>query len=89
MVTGGVHSPDIEFEKNHTNARNATESGASHPISAAGMDENHTIMMVKLNTTKFQQIDKSQFTKAPEFAQISGYINTPNNNPITLSSLKG
>jgi thiol-disulfide isomerase/thioredoxin len=53
------------------------------------MDENHTIMVVKLNTTKFQQIDKSQFTKAPEFAQISGYINTPNNNPITLSSLKG
>ena len=39
---------------------------------------------------QFQQIDKSQFTKAPEFAQISGYINTPNNNnPITLSSLKG
>ena len=27
--------------------------------------------------------------KAPEFAQISGYLNTPNNNPLTLSSLKG
>ena len=39
--------------------------------------------------TQFQQIDKSQFIKAPEFAQISGYINTPNNNnPITFSSLK-
>ena len=89
MVTVGVHSPDLKFEKNQSKVRNATESGVSHPISAAGMDVNHTIMMVKLNSTKFQQIDKSQFTKAPEFAQISGYINTPNNNPITLSSLKG
>ena len=89
MVPAGLHSPDIKFEKNHTNARSATEIGVSHLISAAGMDKNHTIMIVKLNTTKFQQIDKSQFTKAPEFTQISGYINTPNNNPITLSSLKG
>jgi thiol-disulfide isomerase/thioredoxin len=31
-------------------------------------------------------IDKSQFSKAPDFAGISGYINT---NPITLKDLKG
>jgi thiol-disulfide isomerase/thioredoxin len=31
-------------------------------------------------------IDKSQFSKAPDFADISGYINT---NPITLKDLKG
>ena len=54
------------------------------------MVENQTVTTIKLNTTQFQQIDKSQFKKAPEFAQISGYINTPNNNsPLTLSSLKG
>jgi thiol-disulfide isomerase/thioredoxin len=40
-------------------------------------------------TTTTVRLDKSQFRKAPEFAQISGYINTPNNNPLTLSSLKG
>ena len=89
MVIGGVHSPKFQFEKNHTNAKNATEAGVSHPVPMAGMGENHTIMTVKLNATKFQQIDKSQFTKAPEFDQISGYINTPNNTPITLSSLEG
>jgi thiol-disulfide isomerase/thioredoxin len=89
MVLGGVHSPELEFGKNYTNARSVTKTGLSHPVIAAGMGENHTIMTVKLNTTKFQQIDKSQFTKAPEFAQISGYINTPDNNTITLSSLKG
>ena len=44
---------------------------------------------MKINKTQFQQVDKSQFKKAPEFAQISGYINTPNNNSLTLSSLKG
>ena len=89
MVLGGVHSPELEFGKNYTNARSVTKTGLSHPVIAAGMGENHTIMTVELDTTKFQQIDKSQFTKAPEFAQISGYINTPDNNTITLSSLKG
>jgi thiol-disulfide isomerase/thioredoxin len=44
---------------------------------------------MKLNATQFQQGDKTQFKKAPEFAQISGYINTPDNSPLTLSSLKG
>ncbi len=44
---------------------------------------------IKLNKTQFQQVNESQFKKAPEFAQISGYINTPNSNPLTLSSLKG
>ena len=61
----------------------------SHPVIATGMVENRTITAIKLNATKFQQIDKSQFTKAPGFAQIGGYINTPNNSPITLSSLNG
>lgn len=90
MAVGGVHSPQFQFEKkNNTNASSATKIGVPHPVSMAGMGENHTIITVKLNATKFQQIDKSQFTKAPEFAQISGYINTPNSNPITLSSLEG
>src|ERR687885_537465 len=32
------------------------------------------------------QIDKSQFKKAPDFAKITGYINTE---PISLKDLKG
>jgi len=50
---------------------------------------NSTIKTIKLDRSQFLQIDKSQFQKAPEFAQIAGYINTPNNAPITLASLKG
>jgi thiol-disulfide isomerase/thioredoxin len=69
--------------------RTPPKKGVSHPVIATGMMENRTITMIRLNATKFQQIDKSQFTKAPEFAQIGGYINTPNNSPITLSSLNG
>jgi thiol-disulfide isomerase/thioredoxin len=89
---GGVHSPEFQFEKNYTNVKSAAQSGLNRPVIAAGMvEENHTITTtMKLNATQFKQIDKSQFIKAPEFAQISGYINTPNNNsPITLSSLRG
>jgi thiol-disulfide isomerase/thioredoxin len=95
VVDDGVHSPEFQLEKNYANVKSAAQSGINRPVIAAGMvEENHTMMTtttMKLNTTQFRQIDKSQFIKAPEFAQISGYINTPNNNnsPITLSSLKG
>jgi len=90
LVLGGVHSPEFKFEKNQANVKKAVQTGITHPAIEAGMVENHTITTIKLNATKFQQLDKSQFMKAPEFAQISGYINTPNNNhPVTLSSLRG
>src|SRR5919198_1973920 len=61
-------------------------------VSAATI-QNGSLVTIKLDKDQFQHIDKSQFIKAPEFAQISGYINTPNNNnnnnnPLTLSSLK-
>jgi thiol-disulfide isomerase/thioredoxin len=87
----GVHSPDFEFEKNIDSAKGAVQRfGITYPAVTNGMIENHTITTIKLNTTQFQQINKTQFKKAPEFAQISGYINTPNkNSPIALSSLKG
>src|ERR671932_1553507 len=55
---------------------------------SAATTQNGTVTTIKLNQDQFQHIDKSQFIKAPEFAQISGYINTPDM-PLTLSSLKG
>jgi thiol-disulfide isomerase/thioredoxin len=56
---------------------------------SAATTTNGTIKTVKLNKAQFLQIDKSQFQKAPEFVGIVGYINTPGNTPITLTSLKG
>ena len=88
LVVGGVHSPEFQFEKNFDNEERVVQTGITHQA-PTGMVENHTMTTIKLNTTQFQQIDKSQLIKAPEFAQISGYINTPNNSPLTLSSLKG
>ncbi|MFL6384183.1 MAG: hypothetical protein ACJ712_04320, partial [Nitrososphaeraceae archaeon] len=71
LVVSGVHSPQLKFEKNYTNVKSAVQTGITRPVIAAGMVENHTMTSIKLNTTQFQQIDKSQFKKAPEFAQIS------------------
>src|SRR5919107_1418751 len=85
----GLHSPEFTFEKNYTNVKDAVQRFAiTNPAVADTTIENHTVTM-KINATQFQHIDKSQFKKAPEFVGISGYINTPNNNPPTLSSLKG
>jgi thiol-disulfide isomerase/thioredoxin len=92
IVVGGVHSPELKLEKNYTNVKSSAQTGINRPVTAAGMvEENHTMTTtMKLNIAQFKQIDRSEFVKAPEFAQIGGYINTPNNNsPITLSSLKG
>jgi thiol-disulfide isomerase/thioredoxin len=89
LAVGGVHSPELQFDKNYTNMTNTAQTGITPPVMTAGMVENHNKTTMKLNATQFKQIDKTQFTKAPEFAQISGYLNTPDNSPLTLSSLKG
>jgi thiol-disulfide isomerase/thioredoxin len=89
VVGGGVHSPAFQFKKNNDTVTNAVQSEVTHPAITAGMVVNHNITTMKLDPTQFQQIDKTQFMKAPEFAQISGYLNTPDNSPLALSSLKG
>jgi thiol-disulfide isomerase/thioredoxin len=66
----------------------STQRQVEKLVSAATI-KNGSQVTIKLDKNQFQNIDKSQFVKGPEFAQISGYINTPNNSPITLSSLKG
>src|SRR5918994_1347543 len=89
IVIVGLHSPEFTFEKNYTNVKTAVQRlGITNPAIADTKIENHTVTM-KINKTQFQQVNESQFKKAPEFAQISGYINTPNDSPLTLSSLKG
>jgi thiol-disulfide isomerase/thioredoxin len=56
---------------------------------SAATTTNGAIETIKLDKAQYLQIDKSQFQKAPEFAEIAGYINTPNNAPISIGSLKG
>ncbi|HEY6885155.1 MAG TPA: thioredoxin family protein [Nitrososphaeraceae archaeon] len=78
------NSPNI----NKASSSSATQQQVEKFVSAATV-QNGTITTIKLDKAQFQHIDKSQFIKAPEFAQIGGYINTPNNSPLTLSSLRG
>ncbi|MGB6627136.1 MAG: thioredoxin family protein [Nitrososphaeraceae archaeon] len=52
--------------------------------------KNGNIITINLDKNKFTNIDKSQFQKAPDLTQISGYLNTQNNNqPIHLADYKG
>ena len=57
---------------------------------SAATSKNGNIITINLDRNKFTNIDKSQFQKAPDLTQISGYLNTPNNNqPIHLANYKG
>jgi len=57
---------------------------------SAATSKNGNIITIDLDKTKFTNIDISQFQKAPDLTQISGYLNTPNNNqPIHLANYKG
>src|SRR5918911_1262259 len=73
---------------NKASSSSITQQKIEKLVSAA-TTQNGTITTIKLDRDQFIHIDESQFIKAPEFTQISGYINTPNNSSITLSSLKG
>jgi thiol-disulfide isomerase/thioredoxin len=74
---------------NSSSLNKASSQQQLEKVLSAATTTSGTIKTIKLDKTQYVQIDKSQFQKAPEFAQIAGYINTPNNTPITLESLKG
>jgi thiol-disulfide isomerase/thioredoxin len=57
----------------------------SSVTNVSGFSLNNIEDTSKYYTTQFK-IDKSQFKKAPEFTQVTGYVNT---NPIKLSDFKG
>ena len=72
---------------------NKTASSISSPGSSttefipAAINKNSNTSSSSSQIEKAQfQIDKSQFKKAPEFAKITGYINTE---PINIKNLKG
>jgi len=62
------------------NTANATTSNEDQTLST-------TPKVLNRNTHNHFMIDKSQFKKAPEFAGITGFVNTPV--PIKLVDLKG
>jgi thiol-disulfide isomerase/thioredoxin len=76
----------VYFNSPGLNKATSSQQQVEKFVSAA-TTQNTTTTTIKLDKSKFQQIDKSEFRKAPEFAQISGYLNTSPN--IKLTDLKG
>jgi len=79
----------VYFNSPSLNKASSSSQQQLEKVISASTTTNGTIKTIKLDKAQFLQIDKSQFQKAPEFAQIAGYINTPNNAPLTIASLKG
>lgn len=57
-------------------------------VELASTRENNPVV-IKLNRTVFDEIDRSKFREALNFEEISGYINTDDSKPLDLQSLKG
>ncbi|PWU79318.1 MAG: thiol-disulfide isomerase [Candidatus Nitrosopolaris wilkensis] len=79
----------VYFNSPSLNKASSSSQQQLEKVVSAATTTNGTIKSIKLDKAQFLQIDKSQFQKAPEFAQIAGYIHTPSNAPLTLASLKG
>ena len=79
----------IYFNSPSLNKASSSSQQQLEKVVSAATTTNGTIKTIKLDKAQFLQIDKSQFQKAPEFAQIAGYINMPSSAPLTLASLKG
>ncbi|HET7148030.1 MAG TPA: thioredoxin family protein [Candidatus Nitrosopolaris sp.] len=79
----------IYFNSPSLNKVSSSSEQQLEKVVSAATTTNGAIKTIKLDKAQFLQIDKSQFQKAPEFAQIAGYVNTPSNAPLTLGSLKG
>ncbi len=71
----------IYFNSPDLNKSSSAQKSAGDFVSSVAVDSETG----KISKTQYT-VDKSQFRKAPEFAGISGYINT---NPIKLADLKG
>ena len=71
----------VYFNSPELNKSSSAQKGVDGFASNVAVDSNTG----KITKAQYS-IDKSQFSKAPDFAGISGYINT---HPITLKDLKG
>ena len=71
----------IYFNSPDLNKSSTAQKSAGDFLSSVAVDS----ATGKISKTQYT-VDKSQFSKAPEFAGISGYINT---NPLKLADLKG
>ncbi len=79
----------IYFNSHNNNFVNSSQKEQLEKSILKSSVKTGDVITVKLNKTDFLNIDRTKFLKAPELVGLQGYINTPNNQPLKLSDLKG
>jgi thiol-disulfide isomerase/thioredoxin len=81
-------SVSVSSESTANEGSSEGEKARNMLVELASTRENRPVV-IKLNRTEFDEIDKSKFREAPNFNGISGYINTIDSKPLDLQRLKG
>jgi thiol-disulfide isomerase/thioredoxin len=80
--------PSTASKSTPTRGSSVEEIPSNTLVDLASTRENNPVV-IKLNRTEFDEIDKSKFREAPNFKEVTGYINTNDSKPLDLQDLKG
>ena len=85
-----ILTPDPSLSSESTSHRGSSEGEKARNmlVDLASTREINPVV-IKLNRTEFDEIDKSKFREAPNFKRVAGYINTNDSKPLNLQDLKG
>ena len=85
-----ILTPDPSLSSESTPHRGSSEGEKARNmlVDLASTREINPVV-IKLNRTEFDEIDKSKFREAPNFKRVAGYINTNDSKPLNLQDLKG
>ena len=85
-----ILTPDPSLSSESTPHRGSSEGEKARNmlVDLASTREINPVV-IKLNRTEFDEIDKSKFREAPNFKRVTGYINTNDSKPLNLQDLKG
>ena len=85
-----ILTPDPSLSSESTPHRGSSEGEKARNmlVDLASTREINPVV-IKLNRTEFDEIDKSKFRVAPNFKGVTGYINTNDSKPLNLQDLKG
>lgn len=81
-------SESVSSESTANGGSSEGEKARNMLVELASTRKNNPVV-IKLNRTVFDEIDRSKSREAPNFEEISGYINTNDSKPLDLQSLKG
>ena len=80
--------PSVSSESTPYRGSSEGENAGNMLVDLASTREINPVV-IKLNRTEFDEIDKSKFREAPNFKGVTGYININDSKPLDLQDLKG